>query len=793
MASGRQQSGGNGGPWIGRPLPRFEDLRLVRGAGRYTDDISIPGEVFAAFARSPHAHAVIERIDATIARAMPGVLAVLTGQDYLAEGYGGFAQGAVSADAVEWKRGAFVASLGHMVHDKPHIPFAVDKARFPGEPVAMVVAQTREQARDAAEALEVLYTILPAVVDGPTALKPGAPQLWDEVPGNLALDADVNDRTGVAQAFASAAHVVEERFRSQRTVTAQMEPRAALGQYDAATGHYLLTTGCQGAHRMRAGLCAAMKLTPDRLRVVVPDVGGGFGTRTNTYTEQLGVLWAARVVGRPVKWTGDRNECFLTDYQGRDSVTHARLAFDASGRILAYDVEIISNIGAHMVTYTPLHNGWRVGTTVYDIPKAGVRLLGAMSNTVPIAPYRGAGRPEATLVIERLLDMAAQDMGIDRVELRRRNMIGRAALPYRSASGLTYDSGDFFGNLDRALDLSDWSGFEARRLAAQKRGKLAGLGLANYIETPVGAPHERVEIAINPEGRVELVVGTQTTGQGHETSFAQAIADLVGVTPYDVKLIYGDTALVESGGGTHSDRSMRLAGALMVEASDAVVAQGKLVAAALLEVPAAEVTFEDGFFQTTRNNRRFDIFDLARAIAGNPAVPEELRVPLAAKKTLNGRIPAHPTGCAVCEVEIDPETGEIEMIQYATIDDAGQPVNPLILHGQVHGGVVQGAGPALGEGVAYDPDSGQVLTGSFMDYAMPRASMFPMFKVDITEDATRGNPLRIKGGGEGGTTPASAVIMNAVLHALAPVGVRHLDMPATPERVWAAINAAKAK
>ncbi len=792
MASADNKSMRNGGPWIGRPLPRFEDLRLLRGAGRYTDDVSLPGEVFAAFVRSPHAHAVIEGIDSSAARAMPGVLAILTGEDYLAAGFGGFAQGVVSADAVDWKRGAFMASMGHLVHDKLHIPFAIDKVRFPGEPIAMVVAQTREQARDAAEAVLVDYETLPAIVDGLLALEPGAPQLWDDVPGNRALDADVNDRTGVAEAFANAAHVVEESFRSQRTVTAQMEPRSALGEYDAASDKYVLISGCQGAHRMRAGICAAMKLPPDRLRVIVPDTGGGFGTRTNSYAEQLGVLWAAKVVGRAVKWTGDRSECFLTDYQGRDSVTKARLALDATGRILAYDVEIVSNIGAHMVTYTPLHNGWRVGTTVYDIPKAGVRLIGAMSNTVPIAPYRGAGRPEATLVLERLLDMAAADMGIDRVELRRRNMITRAALPYRTASGLTYDSGDFFDNLDRALALSDWDGFETRRKDAQSRGKLAGIGLANYIETPVGAPHERVEIAIRPEGHVELVVGTQTTGQGHETSFAQVVADLVGVTPYDVKLIYGDTALVESGGGSHSDRSMRLAGTLMFEASEAVVAQGKLIAGALMEVPASEVAFEDGFFQCVRNNQRFDIFDLARAAATNDSLPEELRAPLVAKKVLNGRIPAHPTGCAVCEVEIDKETGEVEMTRYATIDDAGQPVNPLILHGQVYGGVVQGAGPALMEGVAYDQSSGQVLTGSFMDYAMPRASMFPTFKVDITEDATRGNPLRIKGGGEGGTTPASAVVMNAVLDALKVVGVRHLDMPASAERVWAAMHQHKA-
>ena len=760
----------------------------MRGAGRYTDDFSLPGQVYAAFVRSPHAHAIIRKIDAATIRAMPGVDLVLTGEDYVAAGFGGFVQGAVSADAVEWKRGAFMASLGHHVHDMPHIPFAVGKVRYPGEVVAMVVAQTGELARDAADAMQVEYDILPAVVDALDALAPGAPRIWDEIPGNLALDADVNDRTGIEDAFAGAAHIVDETFRSQRTVTAQMEPRSAIGDFDVANAQHVLISGCQGAHRMRMSICAAMKLPVEGLRVIVPDVGGGFGTRTNSYAEQLGVVWAAARLGRPVKWTGDRSECFLTDYQGRDSITRARLAFDARGRILAYDVEITGNIGAHLVAYTPLHNGWRVGTTVYDIPKAGVRLRGAVTNTVPIAPYRGAGRPEATLVLERLLDMAADDLRMDRIALRRINMIARNALPYKTASGLTYDSGDFAGNMDRALALSDWQGYAARAADARARGLLPGIGLANYVETPVGAPHERVEIAVHPDGHVELIVGTQTTGQGHETSFAQVIADLLGVTPYDVKLVYGDTALVESGGGSHSDRSMRLAGTLMFEASAAVVEQGKAVAAALFEVPVADVAFADGFFQTLRNNRRYDIFDLARAAASNTSLPEDLRAPLAAKRTLNGRIPAYPTGCAVCEVEIDPETGTLEITRYATIDDAGQPVNPLILHGQVHGGIVQGAGPALVEGVAYDKTSGQVLTGSFMDYGMPRASMFPHFKVDVTEDSTRGNPLRIKGGGEGGTTPASAVVMNAILNALGAAGVRHLDMPATPERVWAAIR-----
>ena len=760
----------------------------MRGAGRYTDDISLPNQCFATFVRSPHAHATIVTIDPAAARALPGVLAVFTGADYVAAGFGGFAQGAVSADAVEWKRGAFLASLGHLVHDMPHLPFAIGKARYPGEVVAMVVAETCEAARDAADAVAVIYDILPSVTDSCAALAPDAPLVWDCIPGNLALDADVNDRTGLAEAFANAHHVVEETFRCQRTVTAQMEPRSAIGDFDHETSQHVLISGCQGAHRMRTGLCAAMKLPPERIRVIVPDVGGGFGTRTNSYAEQLGVVWAAAQVGRPVKWTGDRSECFLSDYQGRDSITRARLALAADGRILAYDVEITGNVGAHTVAYTPLHNGWRVGTTVYDIPKAGVRLRGVMTNTVPIAPYRGAGRPEATLVIERMLDIAAAELGMDRIALRRRNMIARTALPYRSASGLTYDSGDFAGNMDRALDLADWPGFEARRLDAEAHGRLAGIGLANYVETPVGAPHERVEILVRPEGKVELVVGTQTTGQGHETSFAQVVADLLGVTPFDVRLVYGDTARVESGGGSHSDRSMRIAGTLMFEAGGAIVEQGKAIAAALLGVTPADVAFEDGLFRAPRNNRHLDIFDLARAAAQDASLPAALRAPLVAKKTLNGRIPAYPTGCAVCEVEIDPETGALEITRYATIDDAGQPVNPLILHGQVHGGIVQGAGPALLEGVAYDPTSGQVLTGSFMDYGMPRAEMFPMFKVDVTEDSTRGNPLRIKGGGEGGTTPASAVVMNAILHALAPAGVRHLDMPATPERVWSALQ-----
>lgn len=771
-------------------MPRLEDARLLRGEGRYTDDIALPGQVWAVFVRSPHAHALIRQIDTSTARASPGVLAVLTGVDYVAAGFGGMAQGAVPADAVDWQHGAFEARQGHIVVDIPHLPFAIDRARYPGELLAIVVAETLEQARDAADAVIVDYKPLPAVTNAAAALQRQAPQLWEAAPGNLVLNADVCGSADLESAFTTAHVVISQRFHSQRTVTAQLEPRAAIGTYDPASQRFTLHTGCQGAHRMRMAVCAALRLPPDRVRVVVPDTGGGFGSRTNCYGEQVAVLWAAREIGRPVKWRGDRSECFLSDFQGRDNTTMARLAFDADGRIRAYDVEITGNIGAYTVAFASLHNGWRVGTSVYDIPLAGVRLRGALTNTVPTAPYRGAGRPEAMLVIESLLDMAARRLGIDRMELRRRNLIARERQPYRTASGLTYDSGAFAENMTQLLDLADWRGFERRRSEARNRNRLAGFGFANFVETPVGAPHERVDLRVLPEGRVELAVGTQSTGQGHATSFAQVVADLLGVAPTQVILVTGDTDLVASGGGSHSDRSMRVAGTLMAQASAAIVTQATEAAAMLLGNTPDRVSFAGGYFQTPASNLRLDLFDIARALVAG-RLPDELPRELAASQSFSGRIPAYPTGAAACEVEIDPETGMLEITRYATIDDAGQPVNPLILHGQAYGGIVQGAGPALIEGVAYN-DQGQLLTGSFMDYGMPRAAMFPRFEVQLVEDPTTGNPLRIKGGSEGGTTPAAAVVMTAVFDALAPLGIKHLDMPATPERIWRAIADAAA-
>jgi carbon-monoxide dehydrogenase large subunit len=492
-----------------------------------------------------------------------------------------------------------------------------------------------------------------------------------------------------------------------------------------------------------------------------------------------------------VKWANSRSEAFLTDYQGRDIVTESRLALAADGRILAFAVAMTGNVGAHPVTYVPLSNAYRVTPTVYDVPAAAVTIRGALTNTVPTAPFRGAGRPEATFVIERLLDIAARRLGIDRVVLRRRNLIRRAQLPYRSPTGLVYDSGNFRANMDEVLKLADWSGFPARRRAALKRGLLAGIGIANYVESPVGQPNEHVEVRVHPHG-VTAVAGTQSSGQGHETSFAQVLADRLGVTPQDVKLVTGDTALVAAGGGTHSDRSMRIAGTLLVEASAGIITKGRAVFAALIGCAEAEVDFTDGFFVSARSNRRLDVFDIARAIETDMSLPAELRTPLMSTASFVGRIPAYPTGAAVCEVEVDPHTGLVSIGRYTSVDDGGQPINPLILHGQVHGGIVQGAGQALCEAVIHDA-SGQALAGSFMDYAMLRAVMVPSFTVALTEDPTKGNPLRVKGGGEAGITPAPAVIMNAVVDALSARGVEHMDMPATPARVWEALRQCTAK
>ena len=765
-------------------MPRFEDLRLVRGAGKYSDDISLPGQAMAAFVRAPHAHAVLKRIDAAAAQKMPGVIAVLTGADYVADGLKGALQRANPAGATDIKVRAF-APQKRPVLEEPQFPLVTDRVRYPGEAVAVVVAETLLQARDAAEAVQVEYEVLGAVTDLRQAEH--AETIWASAPDNIALDQEFGDAAAVRAAFAAADLVVEQTFRNQRVVNAQMEPRSGVAAYDAATESYTLISGNQGVHAPRMVLAESFGLPLEKVRFVCPDVGGGFGLRNNLYPEQAVILWASKRIGRPVKWTNDRSESFLTDYAGRDLVTTARLALTNDGRITAYDLDHIGTCGGQTVTYVPLSNAYRVATTVYDIPLMHVRCRSMMINTVPTAPFRGAGRPEATLVLERLIDLAAARLGIDRLKIRRKNLIPKRKLPYRTASGLLYDSGDFAGNMKRMIELADWKGFAARKRESKKRGRLRGIGISNYLETPVGIPHERVEVTVLGSGKVELAVGTQSTGQGHETSFAQVMADLLGVHPEDIVFIGGDTARIPSGSGTHSDRSMRLGGTLMVEASADVVAQAKAVAAKILGVAEAEISFVDGLFATPTSNRRLTIYDIAQAMNDDASLGGKV---LQSKKTFTGRIPAYPTGCAICEVEIDPDTGAVSIARYGSIDDAGQAINPLILHGQVHGGIVQGIGQALVEEVRYD-ESGQVLTGSFMDYGIPRADLVPSFDIALTEDPTSGNPLRVKGGGEAGITPALAVVMNAIMDALKDYGIAHLDMPATPDRIWNAIQAAR--
>lgn len=773
---------------IGQPVPRLEDERLVRGDGRYTDDINLEGQAYAAFLRSPHAHALICGIDTQAAREAPGVLAVLTGQDYLDAGFQGMEHMPNPADAIDHTRPAFTSSLSGAVLSQLHLPLPVDRVRHVGEAVVMVVAETQTAARDALELIEIDYEVLQAVIDADQALQEAAPQLWENVPGNLCFRTQIGDRAAARRALERAAHVVRREFRNSRIVNSQMEPRAALGVYDAQTQSYTLISGSQGAHRQKACLVGALRVPVDKVRVVCPDVGGGFGPRSMLYVEQLGVVWAARHVGRPVKWTGDRSEAFLSDYQGRDQIVRSAIGFDAEGRMLAIDNEWIGNVGAHTVSYVPMANGARVMTSVYHVPVAAVEISGVMTNTVPTAPYRGAGRPEAHHVIERMLDIAAREMNIDRVEIRRRNMVLRDRLPYKSPMGLTYDSGDFAGNMKRVLELADWDGFAARRAEAVARGRLRGIGLVNYIEAPVGAPRERIDLTVLPEGVVDIISGTQTQGQGHATTFAQVVVAQLGVPLKSVRLRTGDTAVSKLGGGSHSDRSMRLGGTLLVQASAQIVEAGRQVAALLLQAEAGELRFADGGYHYDARNSFVSLFQIADHMArsGLPSDPDSKTLRGVAE--IEGRIPAHPTGAAAMELEIDPDTGDVELLHYASVDDVGQPINPLIVEGQVHGGLAQGIGQALSEGYYIDRGSGQVLSGSFMDYAVPHAGAIPKMSVEFSEDPTLGNPLRVKGGGESGITPATAVIFNALADALRDITDAEPPMPATPAAIWNLIH-----
>ena len=769
--------------YIGRSIPRVEDGRFLLGAGRYTDDISLDGQAYCVFVRSPHPHARLVGIDTSQAAAAPGVLAVLTGADYVADGLSGIAHMPNPADALDVSQRAFTAPPADRIVDLPHWPLAIDRVRHVGEPVAAVVALTRDAARDAAEHVAVEYEPLAAVVSLPDALKPGAPQLWDDAPGNLCFVQTFGDADAARRAIAEAPHVIRHAFGQNRVANCQLEPRAALGSFDAASGMHTLISGGQGAFLHKVSLARIFAIAPDRVRVICPDVGGGFGPRTNLYPEQVVVVWAARRLGRPVKWTGERSEAFVSDYQGRDGLMRCELALDRDGRILAYDVDWLGNVGAHTVTFVAMSNGRRMLPTVYHVPLAHCRVQAVLTNTVPTAPYRGAGRPEATHMIERLLDIAAARVGIDRLEIRRRNMVGLDMLPYRTATGLVYDCGDFVGCMERALTAADWSGFAARRAEARARGRLAGIAVANHLECPVGAPVERVRVQVSGDGEIDVVCGTQSTGQGHETTFAQIVAEQLGVPLESVRIRYGDTDFVTLGGGTHSDRSTRLAGTLIVQNCGDIIERGRQAAAAALEVAAADIAYNDGVYRVRGTDRAIGLFEVARAMQTGDPDAEGSRA-LVATRDFKGRISAYPAGAAVCELEVDPQTGAVQITRYTTVDDVGQPINPMIVEGQTHGGIVQGIGQALFEGMALDRESGQVHSGSFMDYGIGHADDVPFFQVEHAEHPTKGNPLRVKGGGEGGVVPATAAVINALCDALLQANVEDLPMPTTPQTIW---------
>jgi aerobic carbon-monoxide dehydrogenase large subunit len=769
--------------FIGQPLPRNEDARLLTGRGQFTDDFSFPGQAYAAMVRSPYAHARIVGIDHSTARTMPGILGVFTGADCVADSLGAIPHDPLPKTKFDMK---LQGPGGSEIFIGPHLLLPHDKARHVGEAVAMVVAETQAQAFDAAEAVAIEYEELPCVIHSEDAMKPGTPAVWDQVRDNILVDTRFGNAAETDRILANAPHVVSMAFHIDRVTGAPMEPRVTVAKYDKDHDRYTIHAGSGGAVRQKRELAEVLGVDPEKIRVLSYDVGGNFGTRNRVYIEFGLVLWAARKLGRPIKYRATRSECFISDYQGRDLVTRLELGLDERGRFLALRATNISNAGAHCVSLSPLSKGAGLITGSYDIPVASLRAVSVFTNTVPTQAYRSSGRPEVTFAIERLIDIAARKLGIDRVTLRRRNLVRPKSMPYRNAVGMRYDSGRYEDNMEIAMRLADWNGFKSRRREAKKRGKLLGLGLANYVESSIGAPKEQTRINVRPDRRVEVVIGTQPAGQGHETSFAQVIADLIAVPIESVQIILGDTDIVKAGGGTHSGRSMRHAATVFSLAAGELIARGKRATAAILDTTPDRIDFSDGRFAARESNRSFDFLELAQEMTRHK-MPDDLSAGLAVVTDNEMHDPVFPNGCAICEIEIDPESCDLRLTRYTSVDDVGRCINPLIVDGQTHGAIVQGVGQALWEQCAIDA-SGQPLCGSFMDYGMPRSDRLPSFATKIVEVLSPTNPLGIKAGGEGGTTAAPAVIVSAIVDALAPYGIEDIKMPVTPYRIWQAIH-----
>jgi carbon-monoxide dehydrogenase large subunit len=773
---------------IGARVKRREDVRFITGRGRYTADLNLPGQAYAVFLRSPHARARIVSLDASAGAAIPGVIGVFTGKDLAADKIGDLPCGWM----VKSKDGSDMR-----IPSRP--PLAVERVNFVGEPYGVVIAETLAAARDGADAVAAEFEALEAVANLATATD--SAQIHANVPGNLCYDWELGDAAAVEAAFARAAHVTRLEFANNRLIPNAIEPRAALAAYDPSTESFTLTTTSQNPHLERLILSAFVGLAPEhRLRVISPDVGGGFGSKIFVYPEETAAAWAARRVGRPVKWTADRSEAFLSDAHGRDHLTTAELATDPNGAFLALRVRTRANLGAYLSTFASSVPTFLYGTLLagqYRTPAIHVAVEGVFTNTAPVDAYRGAGRPEAAYVVERLVETAARELGIDRAELRRRNFIRE--FPYETPVALVYDSGDYEASLDKALRLADYAGFAARRAEAEKRGRRRGIGLSCYIEACGLAPsklaiqlgagvglYESGEVRVNPTGSVTVFTGSHSHGQGHETTLAQIVSDKFGVPFESVEIVHGDTGRLEFGLGTYGSRSAAVGGAAVVKAAEKVIAKGKLIAAHMLDAAGDEVEFEAGEFVVRDTNRKLTFGEIAFAAYVPANYPEGLEPGLSEKSFYDPANFTYPAGCHIAEVEIDPDTGVVDLVAFTAVDDFGEIINPMIVEGQVHGGIAQGVGQALIEHGLYD-ETGQLMTGSFMDYGLPRADDLPSFTVDTTLTRCEHNPLGVKGCGEAGAIGAPPAVINAVTDA---IGIKDIAMPASPERVWRALREA---
>jgi aerobic carbon-monoxide dehydrogenase large subunit len=768
---------------IGQAVRRVEDQRFLLGRGRYVDDITLPGMCHGVTVLSPHAHARIKRIDVSKAKAAPGVLCVLTGADAAADKLGSFTAHLMPED--------FGAPKGHRTFQPV---LNAEKVRFVGDRVAFVVAETLAHARDAAELVEIDYEPLPAVVDLEEAAKDGASKVWDDCPqGNVGFRLMFGNQEATDAAFAQAKHVVKLRVENNRVSPVAMEPRVAIGDYNAAENFFTLYTASQNPHGVREEMAHIFGLPENHIRVVSPDVGGGFGLKGGPFPDDALVLWAARRVRRPVKWLATRSESMLTDHCGREMVYYGELALDEHGKILALRARLLFQLGAYFVGAGLAAGAMSIRfiPEAYDIQTLHLMSQGLFTNTSQSGPYRGAGRPEAAYFMERLIEHAARTIGMDPAEIRRRNLIPPNKLPYATPTLWNYDSGEFERILDKCIELSDWKGFPARKRASEKNGKLRGRAVTYYIEFG-GIFNDRMDLRFNPDGTLTILAGTHSHGQGHATVFAQLANEWLDVPLDSIRYVQGDTAEVGMGRGTYGARSAVVGGSALKAASDAVIAKGKMLAAALMEADAADIEFKDGHYRVVGTDKAIPIIEVAKAsYAPMGPIADKFGVGLDASGSFSPNPPSHPNGAHVCELEVDPDTGEVRIDRYFVVDDLGRVLNPMIVRGQIHGGVVQGIGQALIEHQVYDRQSGQLVSGSFMDYGMPRADMLPSVEAELEEVPCKTNPLGVKGIGESGTIGAPPTVINALIDALAPLGVAAIDMPATPLRVWETIRRAQ--